>query len=84
MNAQITVRIPQELVEALDRLAAQRGARRSEVVRQALRAYLERPPAPEGERPFDRVRDLAGSVYGGPPDLAARHREYLKEIFGGE
>ena len=82
MDAQITVRIPQELVEALDRLASQRGARRSEVVRQALRAYLERP-APEGERPFDRVRDLAGSVYGGPPDLAARHREYLKEMFGG-
>jgi hypothetical protein len=24
---------------------------------------------------------LIGSVSGGPPDLGARHREYLKELF---
>ena len=83
MDSQITVRIPEALVTALDRLAAERGVGRSELVRQAIRAHLERPAGPEGDRPFDRVRDLAGSVYGGPPDLGARHREYLKEILGG-
>lgn len=83
MDAQITVRVPQELAQVLDRLAAQRGIGRSELVREALRAYVEGPAVNESERPFDRVRDLAGTLYGGPPDLGARHREYLKEIFGG-
>ncbi len=84
MEAQITVRVPAELAKRLDRLAARRGVRRSELVREAIRAYLEGPvEGRSGERPFDRVRDLAGVVYGGPPDLGARHREYLKEILGG-
>jgi predicted DNA-binding protein len=84
MESQITVRIPEELVERLDRTAALRGVRRSQLVREAIRAYLEQPlDSRPGARPFDRVRDLAGVVYGGPPDLGARHREYLKEIFGG-
>lgn len=85
MDAQITVRLPEELADRLDRLAAERGVRRSQLVREAIRAYLEHPEgAGAGERPFDRVRDLAGVVYGGPPDLGARHREYLKEIFLGD
>jgi hypothetical protein len=84
MEAQITVRVPEELVRRLDRIAARRGVRRSELVREAIRAYLDGPlEGRPSDRPFDRVRDLAGVVYGGPPDLGARHREYLKEILGG-
>jgi Arc/MetJ-type ribon-helix-helix transcriptional regulator len=83
MESQITVRLPEELAERLDRMASERGVRRSQLVREALLAFLEGPAACDAERPFDRVRDLAGVVYGGPPDLGARHREYLKEQFGG-
>lgn len=84
MDAQITVRVPTDLLKRLDRLAAQRGVGRSELVREAIRAYLAGPlEGGPGDRVFDRVRDLAGVVYGGPPDLGARHREYLKEILGG-
>jgi Arc/MetJ-type ribon-helix-helix transcriptional regulator len=84
MEAQVTVRLPRTELERLDRLAARRGVRRSVLVREAIRAYLEGPVEGRAEeRPFDRVRDLAGVVYGGPPDLGARHREYLKEILGG-
>ena len=83
MNSQITVRLPDELVRRLDRLAEARSIRRSELVRDAIRAYLKGPAAAEGEAPFRRVEDLAGVVYGGPPDLGARHRDYLKERFLG-
>lgn len=81
MESQITVRLSDSLARRLDEMARQRGVRRSVLVREALRAYLEGGALAAGERPFDRVRDLAGVAYGGPPDLAARHREYLKEIF---
>jgi hypothetical protein len=84
MESQITVRIPEELVGRLDHAAARRGVPRSQLVREAIAAYLEGPGAgAEADRPYDRVRDLAGILYGGPPDLGARHREYLKEFFLG-
>lgn len=84
MDAQITVRVPEELIARLDRAAALRQVRRSDLVREAIGAYLEGPVEGQaGDRPFDRVRDLAGVVYGGPPDLGARHREHLKDILGG-
>ena len=82
MEGQITVRLPLELMAELERVASRRGVRRSQLVREAIRAFLEGPVGQRGERPFDRVRDLEGAVYGGPPDLGAQHREYLKDLFG--
>lgn len=83
METQLSVRLPGELARRLARAARARGVKRSELVREAIRAFLEGPPVGHGGSAYDRVRDLAGVVYGGPPDLGARHREYLKEIFLG-
>jgi hypothetical protein len=33
-----------------------------------------------GDRPYAKIRDLIGSVSGGPPDLGERHREYLRVL----
>ena len=33
-------------------------------------------------RSYERVGGLAGSVHGGPPELGARYRKYLREGFG--
>jgi Arc/MetJ-type ribon-helix-helix transcriptional regulator len=83
MERQISVRLPSDLARRLDRLASKRGVDRSGVVREAIAAYLAGGAAGADERPYDRVSDLAGSVSGGPPDLGARHREYLRERFRG-
>lgn len=83
MERQITVRLPRDLARHLDRLAAERRIGRSGLVREAVQAYLVGGAAGATDRPFDRVADLAGSVSGGPPDLAARHREYLRKRFRG-
>jgi Arc/MetJ-type ribon-helix-helix transcriptional regulator len=82
MERQMSIRLPLDLARRLDRLAAKRGVNRSGVVRAAIAAYLAGGAA-TAERPYDRVADLAGSVSGGPPDLGARHREYLRERFRG-
>ena len=79
MTPQITVRIPMDLSDKLEALARIRGVRRSQLVDEALRFYLR--GAADDERPYDRVRKLAGAAYGGPADLGSRHREYLKEAF---
>jgi predicted DNA-binding protein len=78
MRDQLTVRLPEDLSQALE-LASQRLQRKSsEIVRLALRAYLAAPDQ-EHVRRAERVRHLFGSLETGVPDLAQRHREYVLE-----
>ena len=77
MPNQVTVRMPEELVERLDREAALRRRKRSDVIRMAVERFLGEAQPPIGERPIERVRDLIGSVESGIPDLGQRHREHL-------
>lgn len=83
MERQITLRLPKDLANRLDEVAEASGIGRSRLVRRAIRSYLENQTVPELDRPFDRVRELAGTAYGGPPDLGERHREYLKDLLIG-
>lgn len=78
MESQLTIRIPSELRAALERASRRTGLKSSELVRQALRSYLE-TPADRQPRPAARVRQLVGSLESGVPDLAERHREYVIE-----
>ncbi|MCL4393750.1 MAG: ribbon-helix-helix domain-containing protein [Chloroflexi bacterium] len=74
MGQQLTVRLPANLAEQLERTAKRMRRNRSDVVRLALEEYLA---APTEERPIERLRDLLGQVESGLPDLGERHREYL-------
>jgi len=76
MEDQITIRLPRELTKALREKAASMQRKPSEVVRIAVREFLELSEEPQ-EHPAERVRDLIGSLESGVPDLAVRHREYL-------
>jgi Arc/MetJ-type ribon-helix-helix transcriptional regulator len=76
MAQQVTVRMPEALIEKLDREAALRRRKRSEVIRMAVERFIEEPESPGG-RPIDKVRDLLGSYESGIPDLGQRHREHL-------
>jgi metal-responsive CopG/Arc/MetJ family transcriptional regulator len=78
MESQLTIRIPSDLREALERASRRTGLKNSELVRQALRSYLETPTNWQ-QRPAARIRHLVGSLESGIPDLAERHREYVIE-----
>jgi Arc/MetJ-type ribon-helix-helix transcriptional regulator len=77
MERQITVRMPDRLVERLDREALRRRRKRSEMIRLAVERYFEGSEEQPESRPIDRVRDLLGSFESGIPDLGQRHREHL-------
>jgi metal-responsive CopG/Arc/MetJ family transcriptional regulator len=77
MDAQLTVRIEEELGRALDEAAKRLDRKRSDVVRMALREFLF--GSSHSDRPVERVRTLLGSVESGIPRLAERHREYIVE-----
>lgn len=80
MERQISLRLPEAILDRLDSLAEELGVRRSALVRRAILAYLESGILGPDERPVDRVRDLIGAAYGGPSDLGRRHREYLRDL----
>ncbi len=74
MSEQLTVRLPADLADALERAAKRLRRNRSDVVRLALEQYLV---ASAEEKPIHLVRDLLGQVETGIPDLGEHHREYL-------
>ena len=76
MEAQVTVRMPDDLKRALDEASRRMHRKNSEVVRLALRAFLQ-GTHDSTTRPVDRVRGLLGSLESGVPHLAERHREYV-------
>jgi len=73
---QLTVRLPDEMNEALAVAAERLHRKRADVVRLALRRFLD---LDTGTKPADRVRSLLGSLESGIPDLAEDHRRYVLE-----
>ena len=74
MDSQLTLRLPGELNEKLERTAIRLKRKRSDVVRLALEQFLDSAPKIP---PIERVRDLLGAVESGVPDLGQNHREHL-------
>ena len=74
MSAQLSLRLPEDLMERLEAAARRHRRTRSEIVRMAIEHFLDSEFA---DRPIDHVRDLLGAIETGIPDLGERHREYL-------
>ena len=81
MESQITIRLPGTLRRRLDRAAKSVGRRRSDLARLAVQRYLDELESESAPRPYERVRDLLGSVDSGVSDLGSRHRDHLLAYF---
>jgi len=81
MESQITIRLPGTLRRRLDRAAKSVGRRRSDLARIAVQRYLDELESESAPRPYERVRDLLGSVDSGVSDLGSRHRDHLLAYF---
>lgn len=78
MSDQLTIRLTEEMNQALAAASARMRRKRSEIVRLALSQFLNLD-APVEKRPAARVRHLIGSLDSGVPDLAENHRAHLLE-----
>jgi len=68
----LTIKIPEALEQDLIRLNKQAHVSKSELVRQALQAFLARGPnAVPFVSALDQVGDLVGCFSGGPTDLSS-------------
>ena len=71
MPAQLTVRLPKDLSKALEIASRKMQRRNSEIVRMALRQFLQLTTA-DGRRPAERVRGILGGktsrIHSGVPE----------------
>jgi hypothetical protein len=74
---QLTVRIGDEYEPLLNSYAKETGLKRSDIVRQALKQFLNEHESTPSARPFGRISHLLGLVESGVTDLGANHREHL-------
>lgn len=83
MQSQLTVRLPDDLVNGISDVAKNLHFKRSDVVRLALEHFLEefRTKVREEEKPYDKVKNLIGTVSSGVSDLGEGHRKHLLRKF---
>ncbi len=73
----ITVKVPEDLNHRLEFIAKKRGTNKSEVVRRSLEQTLNGTSSKDELSCYDLVKDLIGSIKGGPRDLATNPK-YMK------
>ena len=78
MSEQLTIRLPEDLSEALEAASVRLQRRRSDIVRLALYRFLGLGQE-DGGTPSARVQHLMGALETGIPDLAENHRAYILE-----
>ncbi len=78
MSDRLTVRLPPDLGRALKAATKRTHRKRSDIIRAALRIYLE-PQRGKRARAYDHIQYLLGAFDSGLSDLAEKHSEYVYE-----
>jgi predicted DNA-binding protein len=82
MNSQFTVRLPDNLDKNIFKIAKKLHLKRSDIVRMALEKFVNEVDEEDAEgSPYDRVKNLLGSVSSGVSDLGESHRKHLLRKF---
>ena len=74
---QLTVRMPDEYGKKVEKIAERMGLKRSDIIRLALKHFLEEGHEKDRRTPFQKVDHLIGIVESGKKDLGQLHRHYL-------
>lgn len=81
MQCQLTVRLSEDLDKEITYLSKKLRLKRSCIVRMALEKFLDDFHVREESTPFERVKDIVGTVSSGVPDLGEGHRKHLLKKF---
>jgi len=80
---QLTIHLPDEYEDKIDMLVDKMGLKRSDIIRIALKQFIEETLHLHGDqrKPYEKVNALLGIAESGIKDLGQRHRDYLKKHF---
>ena len=74
---QLTIRVPDEYMAGIDKIATGTGLKKSDITRMAIKKYIEDYAAEKEINNYGRAKDLIGVVASGISDLGKNHRDYL-------
>jgi len=81
MDTLISLRLDKTTYERIARIARDRRLSNSEVIREALDAWLQRHETTSA--PYDRVADLLGVARGGKPRRSSQTRRQFTKLLKG-
>jgi predicted DNA-binding protein len=74
---QLTIRMPEEYMAGIKKIAALTGLKKSDITRMAIKKYIEDYTTDKEMNHYGRAKDLIGVVASGISDLGRNHRKYL-------
>ena len=77
LNMQLTIRMPDEHLLKIEKLAKQMGLKKSDVARMAIKKYISENEIREDVSPYEKAKHLLGIAESGVTDLGQNHRRHL-------
>ena len=78
MAEMFSIRLDDKTRRAIARIARAKGRSQSEIVREAIQAFVKDEPSEV--RPYDQWKDVIGIIKGGPADLSERTGEKFTKL----
>ena len=75
---QLTIRLPDEHVSKIEKIATKMGLKKSDITRMAIKQFIDSYEETQ-PKPYTKVQSLLGAVESGIPDLGQNHRKHLLE-----
>ncbi len=80
---QLTIRMPDEYLTKINRIAQKMGLKKSDITRLAIKKFLLEYGDDSEIKPYDRARHLLGVAESGISDLGQSHRRHLLDKIKG-
>jgi predicted DNA-binding protein len=80
---QLTIRMPEEYLADIEKIATSTGLKKSDITRLAIKKYIEDYTVEKEINHYGRAKDLIGVVESGISDLGKNHRNYLIQKIKG-
>jgi len=77
MQSRLTVRLSDNLNREISKLSKKLRLKRSYIVRMAMEKFVDEFQVKEEIAPYEKVKDLIGTVSSGVSDLGESHRKHL-------
>ena len=74
---QLTIRMPDEYDEKINRIAQMMGLKKSDIARLAIKEYIAKNEGGGPKKPYQKVNHLLGIAESGVHDLGQHHRQHI-------
>ncbi|MCZ6803653.1 MAG: hypothetical protein O7D86_06925 [Proteobacteria bacterium] len=76
---QLTIRMPDEYLPKIEKIAKRMGLKKSDITRMAIKKFIAEYNAQGEDKPYTKAQHLLGVAESGITDLGQDHRSYLTE-----